>query len=245
MRDAQLEVRSPEPEAKIVGQFGPPAQPDNVGAVLQMDNPLVDCVNEALAQLKADGTAPRHPRPVDQHRRGHSVPAVAADVGLIRMSGVAPTTPPELLGSRTSRLLGRLRPGGVVIAIAEHDRRVRRHRLRDRHVARLAAGPGIVLQRRDLLERPCRSSSARSWKNIQLFLLAEFFILIFALVLAVMRSLPGPVFFPFRLMAVVYIDSVPRSAEHPRHLPARLRRTRPAPAGRARPTRSSGVWSRW
>jgi polar amino acid transport system permease protein len=43
-------------------------------------------------------------------------------------------------------------------------------------------------------------------KNIQLFLIAEFFILILALVLAVMRSLPGPAFFPFRLMAVVYID---------------------------------------
>jgi polar amino acid transport system permease protein len=43
-------------------------------------------------------------------------------------------------------------------------------------------------------------------KNIQLFILAEIGILIFALVLAVMRSLPGPVFFPLRLIAVVYID---------------------------------------
>jgi polar amino acid transport system permease protein len=43
-------------------------------------------------------------------------------------------------------------------------------------------------------------------KNIQLFLTAEVFILVFALVLAVMRSLPGPAFFPLRLMAVVYID---------------------------------------
>jgi polar amino acid transport system permease protein len=43
-------------------------------------------------------------------------------------------------------------------------------------------------------------------KNIQLFLVAEAFILLFALVLAVMRSLPGPAFFPFRLMAVAYID---------------------------------------
>jgi len=43
-------------------------------------------------------------------------------------------------------------------------------------------------------------------KNIQLFLAAEVFILVFALLLAVMRSLPGPAFFPFRLMAVVYVD---------------------------------------
>ena len=34
------------------------------------------------------------------------------------MSGVAPTTPPELLGSRSSRLLGRYRPGGRLVALA-------------------------------------------------------------------------------------------------------------------------------
>ena len=36
--------------------------------------------------------------------------------------------------------------------------------------------------------------------------MAEALILVFALVLAVMRSLPGSVFFPIRLMAVAYID---------------------------------------
>jgi polar amino acid transport system permease protein len=42
--------------------------------------------------------------------------------------------------------------------------------------------------------------------NIQLFLVAEVLILPFALVIAVMRSLPGPAFFPVRLMAVIYTD---------------------------------------
>jgi polar amino acid transport system permease protein len=42
--------------------------------------------------------------------------------------------------------------------------------------------------------------------NVQLFLIAEALILVFALVLAVLRSLPGPVFFPLRLLAVVYTD---------------------------------------
>jgi polar amino acid transport system substrate-binding protein len=57
MRDAELDdFNTPEPEAKVVGQFGPPALPDEVGAVLQLNNPLVDCVNAALAQLKSDGT---------------------------------------------------------------------------------------------------------------------------------------------------------------------------------------------
>jgi polar amino acid transport system permease protein len=42
--------------------------------------------------------------------------------------------------------------------------------------------------------------------NVRLFLIAEVFILVFALFLAVLRSLSGPVFFPIRALAVVYVD---------------------------------------
>src|SRR3954468_12282706 len=42
--------------------------------------------------------------------------------------------------------------------------------------------------------------------NIQLFLLAEALILPFGLVLAICRGLPGPVFFPVRLLATIYVD---------------------------------------
>jgi len=42
--------------------------------------------------------------------------------------------------------------------------------------------------------------------NVKIFLVAEVFILVLALVLAVIRSLPGPVFFPLRLFATVYAD---------------------------------------
>ncbi len=42
--------------------------------------------------------------------------------------------------------------------------------------------------------------------NIKLFMASEVLILAFALVVAVMRSLPGPVFFPLRLLAVLYTD---------------------------------------
>jgi polar amino acid transport system permease protein len=42
--------------------------------------------------------------------------------------------------------------------------------------------------------------------NVKIFLIAEVFILIFALFLAVLRSLPGPVFFPLRALAIVYAD---------------------------------------
>jgi polar amino acid transport system permease protein len=44
------------------------------------------------------------------------------------------------------------------------------------------------------------------WRNIQLFVIAELLILVFGLMLAVLRSLPGPVFFPLRLMATAYVD---------------------------------------
>ncbi len=42
--------------------------------------------------------------------------------------------------------------------------------------------------------------------NIQLFLIAEVLILILGLVLAVLRSLQGPVLFPVRFLATVYVD---------------------------------------
>jgi polar amino acid transport system permease protein len=44
------------------------------------------------------------------------------------------------------------------------------------------------------------------WTNVKLFGIAEVFILVFALVLAVLRSLPGPVFFPVRALAIAYTD---------------------------------------
>jgi polar amino acid transport system permease protein len=42
--------------------------------------------------------------------------------------------------------------------------------------------------------------------NIRMFLIAEVLILVFALVIAVVRGIPGPVFFPLRAIAVAYTD---------------------------------------
>ncbi|HEY8239143.1 MAG TPA: ABC transporter permease subunit, partial [Candidatus Limnocylindrales bacterium] len=42
--------------------------------------------------------------------------------------------------------------------------------------------------------------------NVQLFLFAEVLILIVGLGIAVLRSLPGAVFFPVRLLAIAYVD---------------------------------------
>jgi polar amino acid transport system permease protein len=42
--------------------------------------------------------------------------------------------------------------------------------------------------------------------NVEIFVISEVFILILALVIAVVRQIPGPVFFPFRMVAVAYTD---------------------------------------
>jgi polar amino acid transport system permease protein len=42
--------------------------------------------------------------------------------------------------------------------------------------------------------------------NVYIFTISEVLILILALIIAVVRQIPGPVFFPFRLVAVAYTD---------------------------------------
>ena len=44
------------------------------------------------------------------------------------------------------------------------------------------------------------------WVNVQLFLIAEALILVLGLLIAVLRSLPGPVFFPLRFLSTIYVD---------------------------------------
>jgi polar amino acid transport system permease protein len=55
-----------------------------------------------------------------------------------------------------------------------------------------------------------RSGAPAIWSafllNVKMFLIAEPLILILALVIAIVRQIPGPVFFPLRLVAVAYTD---------------------------------------
>ncbi len=44
------------------------------------------------------------------------------------------------------------------------------------------------------------------WINVQIMVIAEVFILVFAATIAVLRTLQGPVFFPLRSLATVYVD---------------------------------------
>jgi polar amino acid transport system permease protein len=121
------------------------------------------------------------------------------------MSGVAPTTPPELLGRRSSRLLGDRRPGGVAVATLST---VVVFGVLGYLIVNSAGWPKVqeLFFNADEFWGAFPKLLPALVKNIQLFLVAEVFILILALLLAVMRSLPGPAFFPFRLMAVAYVD---------------------------------------
>jgi len=103
------------------------------------------------------------------------------------MSGVAPTTPPELLGSRRSTLVGRLRPSGVLVAA-----------LSTLIVFGVLAwivvnSPGWPRVQQSFFSAEHFYGSLPSilralWKNIQLFLVAE------ALIDAgVLSGLPRPV----------------------------------------------------
>src|SRR5688500_7795766 len=121
------------------------------------------------------------------------------------MSGVAPTTPPELLGTGRSRVIGRMQAGSIPIAVASTVI------VFGAIGYILTTSPGWPVVQRTFFSVDHFVSSAPDivaalWKNVQLFVLAEALILVLALVLAVLRSLPGPVFFPLRLFSVAYID---------------------------------------
>ena len=58
----------------------------------------------------------------------------------------------------------------------------------------------------EIFERSWPRVLAAFGTNVALFLIAEVLILVLGLVLAVLRGLPGPVLFPVRLLATVYVD---------------------------------------
>jgi polar amino acid transport system permease protein len=75
----------------------------------------------------------------------------------------------------------------------------------------LVNSPGWRLVERSFLDAGVFAESlprqaSAIWRNVQLFLIAEALILPFGLLIAVARSLPGPVAFPFRLLATIYTD---------------------------------------
>jgi polar amino acid transport system permease protein len=78
-------------------------------------------------------------------------------------------------------------------------------------IVAITHAPGWPEVRRTFFDWHDISSSfpdiARAFElNVKIFVIAEAVILVTALLIAVLRSLPGPVFFPLRLLAIVYAD---------------------------------------
>jgi polar amino acid transport system permease protein len=118
---------------------------------------------------------------------------------------------PDLeVAARRSRLLDSLRlegegRRGVAIALASTVAFVALV------IVAVTHAPGWPEVRRTFFDWHDISSSfpdiARAFElNVKIFLVAEVFILVVALFIAVLRSLPGPVFFPLRLLAIIYAD---------------------------------------
>ena len=112
----------------------------------------------------------------------------------------------ELAGSRSSRILGGGGAGrSTAVALASSALFV------GILAAIVVSSPGWPEVRRaffdvDQLRRSFPDILDAFALNIRLFLIAEGLILVFALALAVLRGLPGPVFFPLRAFAVGYAD---------------------------------------
>src|ERR671916_1074368 len=82
-------------------------------------------------------------------------------------------------------------------------------------IVALAPGSGIVAERffspfhlwRSLVGSESEPSVLGAFLlNVKIFVVSEVLILILALVIAVVRGIPGPVFFPFRMVAIAYTD---------------------------------------
>jgi len=109
---------------------------------------------------------------------------------------------------RGSRILGGLRGGGqgsVGIAIASTVVFVAIV------VAAIVSSPGWPEVKRQFFNgqifRESFPEIAHAFLvNIKIFCIAEVLILVVALLIAVLRGLPGPVFFPLRALAVIYTD---------------------------------------
>jgi polar amino acid transport system permease protein len=82
-------------------------------------------------------------------------------------------------------------------------------------VVALAPGSGLVAERffspfhlwQSIRGTPGEPSVVGAFLlNVYIFAISEVFILVLALVIAVVRGIPGPAFFPLRLVAIVYTD---------------------------------------
>jgi polar amino acid transport system permease protein len=118
------------------------------------------------------------------------------------------THPPAVpAGSRGSRLLGDPEQGrrGVIVSLISTLLVLA---VVGYVVVNLPTWPRVqeAFFNADVAARAAPKILAAFGRNVMLFLLAEVFVLILGLVLAVLRSMRGPVFTPIRGFAIIYVD---------------------------------------
>ncbi len=180
---------------KVVGRLPAPEGGEYFGVVLEKDSALTACVNEAIATLRF--------RRDDRRAR--------AEVARRQRAGS------RVAGDRSSRILG---GGGA--ARSTLIAAVSTIAFFGLLVLLVVNAPGWPEVRDSFLNgeifwESLREIAPKLLVNIEMFLIAEVFILVFGLAIAILRSLPGPVFFPVRLLSVVYTDffrGVPTILDH-------------------------------
>ena len=182
------------PTAKVVGKFADGRGTRSTSAlVLPKGSKLTACVDKALDRLWANGTIKKLQRTGSPRRPAR------------------PSSSSPLNESRNSRILG-----GATAPVSKEARAVAIALLSTAVfvtvvVVVVTRSPGWGAFKAYFLDWSIYKDSFPEilhafWLNVKLFCVAEVIILPAALFLAVLRSLPGPVFFPIRALAIVYAD---------------------------------------
>ena len=189
----------------MVAQF--PSTGEHYGLLFAKGNPLVACVNKALATLKGNGTLAKLTTKYlkDLHQRPDH-PALGG--GAAPPAGFLTCRPggPGCWATAAAGGAGRCPPRARVVVLAAL-------------VAIFLLAPGSA-QVRHTFFNPADmwqsfvgdpkagyySVGEALWLNIRMFVAAEVLILIVALVVALIRQSTGPVLLPLRVVATVYVD---------------------------------------
>ena len=172
------------PNGKILGQL--PAKPggEHFGMVFQKGNPLAACVNAALATAEGERHAEADPGDLAVQGRRRPRPEVApVDEAQARRGSPRASSSPLVSTVVVFTALG----FAIVNAPGWDEVKATFFNWREFRV--------------DL-----SGDLDAFWLNVKIFCIAEVLILPLALLLAMVRSLPGPVFFPLRVLAIVYTD---------------------------------------
>ena len=167
--------------------------------LFEKGNPLVACVNEALAALEADGTLAQLEETVALHRGGRS-----------RSSSDGPSSDGLLVAERPGARTPRRPPPSAHPAGGDGDggdrRRLRPGGVGGHAVAGLGAVPGDVPRAGSHAKESFPAIRDGFWLNVKLFLICELVILVLGLSVALARQARSPWLMPLRVVAVVYTD---------------------------------------